>query len=1743
MWLPASRTAAQDRGGAVSTTRLPINFEPNAGQVEPVSRFIARTSNTELRLRSAGFDLWFRGTDGRPAQASFLFVDALPRVPIAGEIGESSQTNYLIGSDPSGWLTHIPNFGQVRYSGLYPKIDLVFHGNGSELEHDFVIFPGGDARAIRMRMAGLGRFVSNPDGSIKITTPDGDLLLTNPSIYQVHSGGREPRRGRFVLKAHNEIGFEVGSYDRSRPLIIDPVLVFSTYLAPTEIFTSGVATDTTGNTYVTGLAFSSSAPVATSNAFQKTCNSCNGSTPDVFVMKLDPTGSQVLYATFLGGSSYDQPNAIAVDANGNAIVAGSTQSSDFPIKNPIGFQPGGFGSNFGFISSLSADGSSLNYSSLLGNTVQQTQSSGTSAISLALDANGNAYVSGGTNAPTFPVTTGAFHNFVPAYPYNVVFVSKFLPNGSLGYSALIGDVSPQGPALGPNVTRIALDSSDNAYLLGAGDAFFPTTTSAYQTTIPAPSTSAPFVAKLSADGSQLIYSTFVGPSSTPTGLAIDPTGDAFLTGRVNTSFPLTKNSFQSSFPGICCASYLAELNPTGSQLLYGTYFSGSGVAAAFPATETLTNTLRLDSNGNIWLAGTTTDAGFPLAHPIQSTPSTSAFTGFLSEFDPTGTNLLFSTYFGSFSQGSQSLDVAIDPNGKEHLAGVTGPDLYITPGAFLPSVTPPAPNTMPVWGFAAVIDPTGSSPALCLGSSTGGIPFGPVMVGTSFSRTVTVTNCGTSSLSISSIASSSAAYAVPAVGNHCLSAVAPNLTCTFDLVFAPTNAGNFFASLTLAANTLSPQTIVGLFGTGTVPIIQLNTSSMTFDPLFIGQTGSKVLAVIVNAGQAPLVIDAAHTTTSPNPTFTMQNGCTQPVPPTQSCALFLTFTAPNSPGTTVGTLSIASNDPANPVVTVNLSGTALGAYTVPAITSVDHPTVALNSGTLTLTVFGQNFFPTSTIFVDGVAQQTAYTSAYFISAPLSGSLFASLGEMNVTVVNPTPGGGTSNAVVLTIYRSVPLTPAGLIYDPVSQRLYASIPANAAANPNTIISIDPLTGNTGTPIPVGNDPKQLALSQDGTYLFVAANGDHTIQRINLNTLAIEKTFPLPNPCGNLTCLTVGDLKVVPGTSQSVVVALQPQAGVALYNANGLLNWLPDTFPNYTTVDSFAFAGNPPLVYSLPEVSDPYPTGTFFGTFTVDSSGIHQATLAPVNSVNQNPGGLVASDGTLLFTSSGQVWNPANQTFIGSYSPSSSPGSFVAYTVVPDDAEGRTFFLNPFGLYDQQGAVSIDAYDQVSFQNVGSVPFFSASVPSTNVLGLTRWGSNGLAFAVGNFTPALNSNQVIIFQSSIAGSAASTQTTLSLSLPNASFGQAVTFAAAVSAGGNPVTSGSVAFFDSGTQIGMVNVDSSGQASLATSSLVPGLHRVSAVFSGSSGFQGSNSATATETIVGIPASSLAPASLSFSSQTVGTASAAQTIVLSNPGSADLSISSITITGVNNGDFTIAITTCPLAGGILAMGSNCTIEIIFTPSATGTRNANLTVTDNAAGSPQSAALMGTTSDLSLNAAPGSSTSATLTAGQTATFNLQISPVNGFAGTVTLTCTGAPPNSTCATNPSTLMLANAAVSFSVSVSTMSRSEVGPFAGGRRFRSPSLLPITGSLEWASVLIVCLVMFSFYNSRQKSYPTAVLFATVLLCALVTSCGGGGAGPSSPAAPSSLGTPAGTYSLNVKAVSGNTAQTMSLTLNVE
>jgi len=1633
----------------------------------------------------------------------------------------ASYSNYILGNDPSRWLSRIPNFGRVTYESIYPGVDVAFYGNRERLEHDFVVAPGADYHVIRVRLNGLRDLELQADGNLKLSLPDGDLSFGKPEVYQLRAGKKEFLRGRYVLLSKNEFGFEVTDYDRSRSLVIDPILTYSTYLANLSVVVSGVATDAEGDTFVTGLTFYSSFPV-TSGAYQASCNSCP-SAPEVYIAKVNASGTGLVYSTYLGGSSYNQPFGIAVDNNGNAVVTGSTQSTDFPVKNPVMTVNTGPASQYAFITSLSADGTSLNYSSVMGGAAEAGGYSVSNVGGVAVDVNGNAYISGTTNSPAFPVT--ALNLVTPAAGNNVVFVSKFLPTGSLGYSALLGDVTPQNPGAGPNgVMELAVDGLGSAYIAGVGGSLWPTTTGAYQTAIPGTAPyAAPFVAKLAPDASSLTYSTFLGDGGFPTAITVNSAGEAFVTGDYAPGdFPTTANAYQKTLgSGVCCVAFLTEFNAAGSQLLYSSYFGGSLTASQ--GTKSTTG-IALDGNGNIWLSGYTTDPLFPLQYPLQSLPASSngfpTFTGFISELNSTETQLTFSSYLGGVQSGMLA-GVAIDTNNNVHVAGTTASDLFTTPGAYLSTVTPPPPNVDYTYGYVTVIDPSVGAPAVCFTPQP--LSFGNVLVGTSLNLTFTVTNCGSVPLTVGAITSNNSTFSVPSNLNGCQQAVAANATCSFAVTFTPTTVGQTSCTLTINSNAPISMTSLSLTGQGAVPQIQVQNTSVTFDPQFVGQTSSNQSVGISNIGGVPLHVNLSQTTVTAGFAYS-QYGCNQPIDQEGSCLLQLTFT-PTAAGVLTGQLSIASDDPVTPTVLVALSGTGYSSYPVSTLTTVNPPTLPVGNASVLLQVSGSNFFPASIVYAGGAALSTNYQNSTALTATLNASQLTSLGEIPVTVFNPAPGGGESTSFTLTTYESIPLAATALVYNSVTRFLYAAIEAAATNNPNTVAVVDPVAGTVTQYIAVGNDPRALGLSSDGQYLYVALNGDHTIQRINLSTLAVDQTFALPvDPSFGL--LTAGELKVVPGSLLLVVVSLFREAspsedGIALYDNGTPVNWLPDNGVTASVaVDSFDFAGTPPLVYSLPSAIG---TSGPFAVFTIGSSGIQVQSTGTSNAPPPIVGSALVSDGALLYTNSGQIWNPSPQTLVGTY----NPALLDAAGVVPDDSDGRTYFLDTEAMFSQYEATSVDAYDQNSLALIGTVPFLPPLVYGPDAIALTRWGTNGFAFVVGDFVPTTGSGQLILFRSSISGTTIGQNPVPVLASLGASSATSGGPSFTLSVTGSNFVSGSViqwngtaraTTFVSGTQLtaGIMAADIAqpGTALVDVSTPSPG--------------GGISSPLSFTIIPSPPAASLNPTSLTFGSQVVGSASAAQTLMLTNAGALPLAINGVQITG----DFT-QTNNCPAS---LASLASCTISVTFTPSASGTRQASLAITDNAANSPQTVVLSGTGApDFSFGTGSSNTTAATVLAGQAATYSLSLVSGTSSSGTVTLSCTHVPANAQCTISPSSLSLASGqSANFTVTVNT----------------GTSAVSLAARLHvlWAVCGFGWLLTFPLFRRRRRSNLFAsalfsrqipLVLGFLLIATEVAGCGGGSYSPP----PTPATTPPGTYTLQIVATEGTVTHSQSITLIVQ
>ena len=760
----------------VAAPALPLSFEQNQGQIASQYPFLLRHNGTEALFLPTGVDLEFPAAgDHVSSHLGLRLLHEAAGVGIHPELPLPGRTNYLLGSDTTKWVRGVPTFSRIRYTAVYPGVDLVFYGNDSRLEHDFRVAPGADASRIAFRFDGADSLKTSITGDLRVRTGDNLLVLQRPTAYQEGTHGRTPVAAAFTVAHDGTITFALGPYDPTRELIIDPALTYATYLDKLSLGIAGIATDSTGATYITGYT-GQSTYCTTPGAYQSSCPDCANALT-AFVTKIDPTGTRVLYSTFLGGNGYTQPFAIAVDTKGNAIIGGRTEAADYPVKNNVGTGAFTSGTFSGFVSSLTPNGSALNFSSVF------SGDSDTVVFSIATDASGNTFFAGNTNSSSYPVTPGALNAGTPAYDHIYAFLAKLTATGSLTYSALVGNEDPQNGGGGfIGVQGLAVNAQGEAYITGSAGTLWPTTPGAYQTTIPgAQPYDAPYVTKVAADGSHLIFSTFLG-----IGL-----GQAIALDASN-NIDLLSNTSEST---ATYTSYLSQLSPDGSQVLHNTTLGSASEAASYPVS------LAIDPSGNLWISGSTADSSYPLLHPLQSSfpasvPRTT--TGFLSEFDPTGETLKFSTYYGGGATVINSL--AISPSGVVNIAGTTSDGIDTTPNSLIGSITPAPPGYTYTYGFLARINPAQASSALCVANT----PSGPVgletPVGTPITLSLSITSCGDLPLTISSIQSSSSAFTVQDPTAACGSSLAPGASCTVQVTFLPSHSGTVTAVLTLLSN-------------------------------------------------------------------------------------------------------------------------------------------------------------------------------------------------------------------------------------------------------------------------------------------------------------------------------------------------------------------------------------------------------------------------------------------------------------------------------------------------------------------------------------------------------------------------------------------------------------------------------------------------------------------------------------------------------------------------------------------------------------------------------------------------------------------------------------------------------------------------------------------------------------------------------------------------------------------------------
>ncbi|HDL17503.1 MAG TPA: T9SS type A sorting domain-containing protein [Bacteroidetes bacterium] len=635
-----------------SFDQLPMRFEKNMGQAEPGTDFLFRDKFCALSLSSGQTIMSLQQPNRLGQKTNFVnvtmhLVNANLRVRSEGVDELITKSNYFIGNDPLKWHTDITNYEKVKFTEVYPGIDLVYYGRDGKLEYDFNVSPGADPGAIALlfEKSTAARITESGDLLVKVGTRQ--ITMQAPVAYQEMEGERTPVAAQFVARGNDTFGFEIGDYDASVPLVIDPVLVYSTFLGGSNGDESqDIAIDANGFIYITGS--TANFPV-TDNAAQKNkVQSDFWGYYDAFVAKLSPDGSALIYATYLGGDSTETIFGIAVDAAGSAYVTGSTVSDNFPTHNAVQGNFGG-GQADGFITKLTSDGSAFVYSTYLGGSESDF------GRDIAVDQSGNACVIGETNSDNFPVANAMQPTRNDSE--NDAFVTKLNSEGSAFiFSTFLGGSGRE------NAEGIAVDNADNIYLTGFSySSDFPIV-NGYR------KSKGWFVTKMNPQASTIIFSTKLTGGY---GIAVDEDGQVYVAGSVSQytyrNF-YTTNAIQPTYGGGDSDGFVAKLSADGSEVLFSTFLGGSAADYAYD--------IAVDANGNAFVTGRTQSIDFPMEKPTEAAyqGSVDAFvTGIASD----GLSVLFSSYVGGSSDEYASA-IAVGPNGHVFITGKTYSDNFPT---------------------------------------------------------------------------------------------------------------------------------------------------------------------------------------------------------------------------------------------------------------------------------------------------------------------------------------------------------------------------------------------------------------------------------------------------------------------------------------------------------------------------------------------------------------------------------------------------------------------------------------------------------------------------------------------------------------------------------------------------------------------------------------------------------------------------------------------------------------------------------------------------------------------------------------------------------------------------------------------------------------------------------------------------------------------------------------------------------
>jgi hypothetical protein len=679
--------AALSLSGSAQTVspmgKLPLFFEAGQGITADRTAFLARTADAQCTVSARGLTMNLRRAPGQISQLQMQFVGASPAAQIHGDTEQAGKINYLLGSDSAQWRTRVPTFAKVRVEKIYPGVDVVFYGNQDQLEYDFGFAAGADPAAVAMRFSGAEKLQVSPQGELVISLAGAEIRQPQPLIYQVINGSRQTITGGYKILADQTVVFNVGAYDHSQPLVIDPVLSYSTFFGGASGDTAwSVKLDPSGNVYVAGETLSAKFLTNVTGVYPT--NAGGTLDGDAFVAKFDNLGTNLSYFTFLGGSGDDAAVGLAVDAAGHAFVAGVTDSTNFPVKNALypkisgtniminGHQYGYH--NDAFVAELSADGSALVYSTYFGGGGNDQ------ATTIALDSSGDAYITGRTTSTNLPVTSNAYQSVLKCASSDYIltsgnaFVAEFSPGGTqLNYCSYLG---------GTNLDvggGIAVDANNFVYVAGA------TSSTNFPTTNPLPgyknlngTTNASlnfdgFVTKFTPNCAGVVYSTFLGSSNYDVAARVvgDSAGNAYVIGSTaSTNFPNTAgfvNYLTNNLNGYLTTNvFVTEINPAGTAILHSAVFGGLQTDFGYD--------LQINPvTGNIFIVGTTSSTNFPVTRNIFGSLCATNFGGddvFVAAIKADWSGLLYAGYLGGY-QNDYGYSIAVDAADNAYIVGQT----------------------------------------------------------------------------------------------------------------------------------------------------------------------------------------------------------------------------------------------------------------------------------------------------------------------------------------------------------------------------------------------------------------------------------------------------------------------------------------------------------------------------------------------------------------------------------------------------------------------------------------------------------------------------------------------------------------------------------------------------------------------------------------------------------------------------------------------------------------------------------------------------------------------------------------------------------------------------------------------------------------------------------------------------------------------------------------------------------------